>query len=727
VLSALHGRSDDLAKMNRLVDGHRLLTLVGAGGVGKTRLAQALLLQRSHRYEHGVCFVEMAGVDDAAGLPGTLAAALGVRLFGADPVAALGRALQPLKLLLVLDNAEHLLAGVAALVAALLGAAPGLCILVTSQAALKLADERVMRVGPLAVPPGPLTAREALEFGAVALFVDRARAADSHFVLDDGNAAVVIELCRLLDGMALALELAASRVRLLGLPKLRASLDDRLRLLTRSSNRAAPARQQTLRATLEWSHALLDAPAQAVFRRLAVMAGSASLALVTAVAADEALDEWAVLDGLAVLVDRSLVGLLPAADGHDDMPRYRLLDSPRALALERLAASGERAAVVQRHWLAMARHFDACWDEHFSGRIEQDRLHQRVAADFDNGRDALAAALAAQDTESALRVAATLLQQLPRSFAAERKLLVERCEALDSPALTERVRLRASLAVTWARGMIRPLRLQVPAARTVALARALDARQADRFELYFALALGAWAAALEGRSDDARAALMELQAIEDPDWPPHRRFLGALAREEVCLRFDGDPAQALEMTRRTAALSEARGNLQNLPWGNLVLAELMAGDALAAVQTGQAQLASLRGSRDDRGQAYVRLNLTVALLVLDRTAEARAVAVDGWPQARRYDLQYDWADQLALLAASEARPVEAMQLVGFADAGFSRIEEVRSPPSAAAVERSVAMASQALGAAVAAQWRTLGRDMPAAVIARLAGIEPVDH
>jgi hypothetical protein len=224
-----------------------------------------------------------------------------------------------------------------------------------------------------------------------------------------------------------------------------------------------------------------------------------------------------------------------------------------------------------------------------------------------------------------------------------------------------------------------------------------------------------------------RPALMELQAIEDPDWPPHRRFLGALAREEVCLRFDDDAAQALEMNRCTAALSEPRGNLRSLPWGNPVLAELMAGDAVAAVQTGQARLSSLRGSRDERGQACVRVNLAVALLVLDRTAEARSVAVDGWPQVGRYDLLYDWADQLALLAALESRPVEAMQLVGFADAGFSRIEEVCSPTSAAAVERALAIAIQTLGAAEAALWRMLGRDMPAGVIARLARIEPVDH
>jgi hypothetical protein len=193
------------------------------------------------------------------------------------------------------------------------------------------------------------------------------------------------------------------------------------------------------------------------------------------------------------------------------------------------------------------------------------------------------------------------------------------------------------------------------------------------------------------------------------------------------VRCDDDVAQALELTRRTAALSAARGNLQNTPWGNLINAELTAGDAAAAVQTGQSQLDRLRGSRDDCGLAYVRLNLAAALLGQDRMAEARSVAVDGWPQAVRYDLENDWADQLALLAALEARPAAAMQLIGFADAGYGRIEEVRAGTSATAAGRALAIASRSLGAAEAAQWRSRGRQLPREAIAGLVRVEPVDH
>ena len=286
--------------------------MVGAGGMGKTLLAQHLLRGRAADYADGVCWVELASVSDAAVLPLRIAEALDVRLGAGEPLASLCAALSQLTLLLALDNAEHLLADVARSAAALLNAAPGLRLVVTSQAPLRLADERVYRVGPLAVPQGPLPAALAQTFAAVTLFVERARGADARFDLSDDDAPAAIELCRQLDGLPLAIELAAARAPLLGVAQLAASMHDRLKLLTRNLDAAAPARQQTLRAALEWSHGRLDERERTVFRRLGVMAGSASLALIQQVVADEAgpLDAWAVLDALGMLVDRSLVTVL---------------------------------------------------------------------------------------------------------------------------------------------------------------------------------------------------------------------------------------------------------------------------------------------------------------------------------------------------------------------------------------------------------------------------------
>jgi len=276
-LTPLLGRDDDLGVLAALLQRYRLVTLIGAGGMGKTLLAQHLLSARGNDYAHGACWVELASVSDAAELPMRISEALGIRAAAGEPLTGLCTAVSPLNVLLALDNAEHLLFGVARAAAALLDAAPGLRLVVTSQAPLRLGAERVYRVGPMAVPQGPLPAALAQGFGAVALFVERARGADARFVLTDANAPAAIELCRQLDGLPLAIELAAARAPLLGVARLAASMQDRLKLLTRNVDAAAPARQQTLRAALEWSHGMLDECERTVFRRLGVMGGSASL------------------------------------------------------------------------------------------------------------------------------------------------------------------------------------------------------------------------------------------------------------------------------------------------------------------------------------------------------------------------------------------------------------------------------------------------------------------
>ena len=310
-LPALLGRANELAALAALVEQHRLVSVVGAGGVGKSLLTQHLLAARRDAYPHGVCWIELGGIADGRALPGAVAAALGIDGGSGDATAALVASVQPLTMLLALDNAEHLLADVAALCHALQAAAPGLRLLVTSQAPLRLATEQVLRIEPLALPAHGLPAGEALRFGSVALFVERVRAFDRRFTLDGANAGAVIDLCHALDGLPLAIELAAARAPLLGVSRLLASMRDRFALLTQGRNRAAPERQRTLHATLEWSHALLGEREQRVFRRLGVLAGSASLALVEALLVDADDDLWSVLDALDTLVDRSLVVALP--------------------------------------------------------------------------------------------------------------------------------------------------------------------------------------------------------------------------------------------------------------------------------------------------------------------------------------------------------------------------------------------------------------------------------
>ena len=696
-LPALLGRADDLAALGALVDAHRLVSIVGAGGIGKSLLAQHLLDARRAVYLQGVCWVELAPVGDPAALPGAVAAALGVDGGPGDPLAALVGAVAPLRMLLAFDNAEHRLAEVANLCRALLDAAPALRIVVTSQAPLKLADERVFRIGPLAVPGGELPAQQALPFGAVALFAERAHAVDGRFRLTDANAPAVIAVCRSLDGLPLAIELAAARAPVLGVTRLLASMQDRLKLLTAGRNRIAPPRQQTLRAALEWSHDLLDLREQRAFRRLGVIAGSASLEWIQRVLADAdgdgGLDQWGVLDALDALVDRSLVAPVHAED--DGEPRYRLLDSPRAYAIERLDAAGERAAVQRRHALTCAAALDSAYDDYFAGWVGVDAWLRRVGADFDNARDALAWARAAGDAAVELTIGATLLRALPPSLHAERMALAESCAARIAAPLPERLQLRAWLEVSSAWADTRKLRSRDAAERALALARRLDRPGDDRFGLYHALCRAASAAAQAGDLPAAIAPLDELRALEDPAWPPQRLLWGVEAAQ-VLARMRGDAIETLRLSRRLLVLDRARGSEASIALGNLIDHELATGDAVAAARSGTALVGALQGTRHEYSLAFARLNLCAAWLDQGDSAQARPVAQAAWPQALVFDLQHYAAAYLALLAALERRPHAAARLLGYAEAIYAAREEARETNEAAALARAAALACSAL-------------------------------
>ena len=348
----LFGRDDELSTLTRLVVAHRLVTLIGACGIGKTALAQAVARGIKPAFTHGVCVVDLAPMMVGAPLAATVAGALQVTLGGCDATEALADAVKERHMMIVFDNCEHLVAPIAALAAALLHAAPRLHLLATSQEPLKVAHEQIYRVGTLALPV-EVTLEDARRAGAVRLFEHRAHAADLHFALNESNIAAVVDICAQLDGIALAIELAAARVQLLGVQGLRDRLGQRLFVLSGGS-RAAPPRHRTLRAALEWSHTLLSPEQQAVFRRLGVMSGPFGLEASQQVATCGDIDGWAVLDHLGALVEKSLV----AVEHHEGGEmRYRLLETMRQYALERLAESGEQHATRERHlacFLALA-------------------------------------------------------------------------------------------------------------------------------------------------------------------------------------------------------------------------------------------------------------------------------------------------------------------------------------------------------------------------------------
>jgi predicted ATPase/DNA-binding SARP family transcriptional activator len=502
-LTSLVGRDQELREVAKLLETHRLVTVVGPGGAGKTTVAAEVARRLAGDYRDGVWLVELAAVGDPALLDEVVVAALGLR----DEVAApelppplaaerLAGFVRDKALLLVLDNCEHLVGACAELVQGLLRAGPGVRVLATSREVLGVAGEAVWPVPPLAVPDapdeevspdpslaGPETDGAAPEvlagYDAVRLFVERAAAADPGFALDAANAPVVAALCRGLDGLPLAIELAAARVRFLPVAELAARLGDRFRLLG-GGGRMLDPRQQTLRATVDWSWDLLEDRDRRLLRRLSVFSGGWTVAAAEVVCGGDGVDPAQVLEGLFRLVDRSLV---VAAGG--DPARFRMLETLRAYGAERLAEAGEAETVA-------ARHTGWCLDlaEEAATHRTARRWLRRVAADYDNLRAALDRAMAARDPDTALRLAAALgwYWWTTRTQEGRQRLAAVIALADGRPPTPELARALQAVAMTEV--SMTPTQEAVDAARR---SQELLERFGDRWGAAFSKLLVAWA------------------------------------------------------------------------------------------------------------------------------------------------------------------------------------------------------------------------------------------
>jgi predicted ATPase/class 3 adenylate cyclase len=354
-LTSFVGRRRELTQIGQLSGQARLLTLTGAGGCGKTRLALQAAADAMDGYPDGVWWVELARIEDPTLVPAAVISALGLREMPGRPLAdTLVEYLRARRVLLGLDNCEHLLAACASLVDALLRGCASLTILATSRAPLEVPGEITWRVPSMSVPAEP--AREPIEslraFDAVALFLDRALQARPNFAITTDNAPTVAQICHDLDGIPLAIELAAARVRMMAPAQICRALSDRFHLLTGGARTVMP-RQQTLQASLDWSHDLLNAEERTVLRRLSVFAGGWTLEAAEQVCSDADIDRYAVLDLLTALVDKSLV----TTDEHGPETRYRLLETVRQYSTARLIDAGELEYLRQRHlayYLALA-------------------------------------------------------------------------------------------------------------------------------------------------------------------------------------------------------------------------------------------------------------------------------------------------------------------------------------------------------------------------------------
>ncbi len=667
----LVGRHDELAALGQLLEQNRLVTVSGAAGIGKTSVALAAALEREAKLRDGAVWIELGPIAEPMLVTAAIARALDVQPpAGGAAQAALVAALKNKEVLLVVDNAEHVLDAVAQCLDAILEQAPGVAVLATSRSALKLKHERVFRLGPLGVPEADVPADEARTYGAVALLETRAQALDPRFAITDANVALAIGICRNLDGIALAIELAAARLPLLGMKGLAERIGERFRLLT-AGTRNAPTRQQTLLDALDWSYELLSPAEQKVFRRLGVFAGGFSLALATAVSRDEATDEWAAIDALGALVDRSLVEV-----GAGAVPRYRLLESTRAYALLKLNADARELAGAQHaHAAALLAFFEGAEEQAWT--MPEDEWLAIHAPELDNLRAALDWSAQCDPKLGMRLVGQSRFLFVMQGLDYELRRRCERLEPADDDATPD-------AAVFW--------RTYGEVMRFVHRDRA-HVMQMKAATIYGALgdALGRYlalsdAVLTEQAGEDRGAMVAEMMQLERAEWPVRPRFWGLRAYAYVAMRAGRRPEvgayleRSLELARASRSPSLIARALSNLADHSLAM-----GDTRGAIDLGRELI---RNARGDYSLLVVEGNLANALLQAGEIAEARATIASLHEKSRaaQWDTFVTYSPVFALLAASEGRLRSAARLLGYAEMRYREMGENAEPNELAAKE-----------------------------------------
>ncbi|SIO58027.1 Predicted ATPase [Bradyrhizobium erythrophlei] len=438
LLSPILGRQTDIRQIGDLLAMHRLVTIVGTGGIGKTTTAVSCAAQRTEIGD-GVRFVDFGPIRDPVLVPARIAAALDAEQTIPDPWSFVINQLGPRRQLLVLDNCEHVADAAASMVEEILRSAPNVTIMATSREPLRAAGEVVFRLGALSLPEADdVGAADAMTHSAIQLFVDRVQAGLPDFILTDGLAPTAIDICRRLDGIALAIRLAAGRVPAFGVKGVAGLLDDRFRVLSRGQ-RTAPARHQTLEAAFDWSYELLAPAEQMVLARIAAFAHTFTLDAAKNVAASSPIEKDELAEIIGNLVSKSLVVFI-----QDEIePTYRLLETVRVFASARLSAAGEEAATLERHARYCAEQCKASLAE-MTGSKQSGATHAAKAA-LDDIRAALRWSLQAGDPVAATEtVSAVLPVMLHLGLVAESGDWIERVLAIETDS-RRRLELMISL------------------------------------------------------------------------------------------------------------------------------------------------------------------------------------------------------------------------------------------------------------------------------------------
>jgi len=698
----LISRGAELRALGERVVQDRLTTLVGPGGIGKTRLAGAVATGHQASFPDGVWWVDLAAVSTTERVPQAVAQASGTALGDGDGPVLLARALAGRRLLLVLDNCEHVLAGVAAVLMPLLAAAAGVHVLATSQVRLDVAGEQVWRLDALDLPPADAAPEVALTFGAVQLFERRARAADQHFSMDAAMTAIVIDVCRRLDGNALAIEMAAAWAPLVGLPALRKRLVERLRLFT-TANRTLPSRQRSLRATLDWSHSLLGPAEQLVLRRLSVFVGAIRLDHAQqVVSASGAIDEWEVLEALRTLVDRSLVQVEPTQP-----PRYRLLESIRLYAAEQLVSAGETEAVGLHHGQAFARLAISLRDDYRA--LSHPDFLEIYAADFADMNATFDRACERKDPATGALTGAALVYfaaafgvsaELRRLQKAAFELLPAAQDPLDRALLWRQVASASSIGA--------PLVPRLHAARECVRAWRVVG---DVIGIYVALAALAAESARSGDFAGAHAAAAEARTIEDSSWRPRLRSIGMRMDFDIAC-YSGDVRAGRESVRRALSLAESTGDTRDVmeARGDLATLAVAAGDADEAIALAREGVEFGRQTNRPNHEGGALLTLCCATALAGDDVRAAQAAFDALPILRPNLWAPALFDAVALLSARTGDAADAelgARFIGHADQWYAANQ---TPQRAAAEARVQSLALAAIDAAVGEEARRKFRE-----------------
>jgi predicted ATPase/DNA-binding XRE family transcriptional regulator len=683
------GRDQDVADVIELLDRHQLLTLVGPGGVGKTRLAVQVGAEILDRYPDGVWFVDFAPITDPELVVSVVAQALGIRQQQGQPIdETIAPWLQRKRLLLILDNAEHMLETTGTLADAILATAAKVRIVATSRQALNITGEAVRQVLPLAVPAetAGLKAAEALGYGAVPLFVDRAIAADSRFILTDNNAASVAEICRRLDGIPLAIELAAARVTVLSTANLARRLDERFNLLTSGSRNALP-RQRTLAALIDWSHDLLGAHERALFARLGIFGGGFGLNAVSAVCGGDGLAGVDTFDLLTSLTGKSLV----VADTNGEEERYRLLESTAAYALEKLAASGQRQSLARRHGEYFRERAEAA--DNLSGSASRSAWLAEMWLELGNYRKALEWALTQENDALLGGAIAGALGALwsDASLVAEGRYWIElalpRVNQAEYPANAARLHLALSGLSDGKRRY-----------EAAELAMRLYASVGDRRAAARAQRMCGFALYQMGRLDEAREAIGQaLEASRADAWHAAEN-LNLLAIIEMS-RGDLPASRELhaQSLARMKALGDELGTTRVL--GNMAEFAFAAGEPERALRLANEAL-ELSTQQNTLQKVSWHNNVAAYCVALEDTSGARDSALAALRLARwmRQDVFIAIALQhLALLEALDGDARCAAQLMGYVDARYDQLTLKREPTEHWGYEKLVATLHRSLG------------------------------